>query len=274
MKNSINLVPKPSMKIARIMEFDRMEIDNPIFFHPISLQYFDRINFITSYIKKKYSPKNTKVAEFGCAQANMSLLLSEEGYDTYAIDIDNDFLEYSKLKYEFGNISWICSNIEDLSMQKNFFDVIILGEVVEHCAYPEEIVKKVSEFLKVDGVMIITTPNGSRIKTNMKTFKDFIDPSKREELKKKQFAPDGEGHLFLFTLDELPLIIPTNLNLIKKGYLGSTLLFVILYKMRYIFPYFLFKKNALLKINRCLSNLLIFNKLTYNNIYIVLKKNN
>jgi len=121
MKNS-NCLLKTSPKISKIIEFDKNEIDNPIHYHPLKLAYMDRINFIIDYIKKNYTPINIEIAEFGCAQANMSLLLAQEGYETFAIDIDEEFIEYSKKKYEFGKITWICSNIEDLSIEKTFFD--------------------------------------------------------------------------------------------------------------------------------------------------------
>jgi len=272
MKNS-NLLHSASKKITKIIEFDKMEIDNPVYYHPQKLAYMDRINYIINYIKKIYIPTNTRIAEFGCAQANMSLLLAQEGYETYAIDIEKEFLEYSKLKYEYGKITWILSNVEELSLEKKF-DVIILGEVIEHCAYPEEIIKNITDFLKVNGVLIITTPNGSRIRTKLKTFTHFKEPAKRKEFEQFQFGPDGDNHLFLFTLNELSLIIPGNLKLISKGYLGSTILFSYLYKLRNIFPNNLVKYNTLLKIIRGLSHMYIFNKLTFNNIFIILKKIN
>jgi 2-polyprenyl-3-methyl-5-hydroxy-6-metoxy-1,4-benzoquinol methylase len=91
------------------------------------------------------------VGEFGCAQANMSLLLAESGYEVYAIDVNLSFLEYSRLKWEKGDIKWILGNIDNLAIPELSLDVAILGEVVEHCAYPEEIVEKVFGIVRPGG---------------------------------------------------------------------------------------------------------------------------
>ena len=105
MKNSLELENHIDVKYNKILSNDKIEIDNPDKYHPRRLLYIDRIITIIEKIKKKFPiPDDIKIGEFGCAQGNMSLILAEIGYKVFEIDISTSFLEYSKLKYEMGDI--------------------------------------------------------------------------------------------------------------------------------------------------------------------------
>ncbi len=154
----------------------------------------------------------------------MGLKLAEDGYKVFSFDINPSFLAYSKMKYEKGNIPWLAGNIETLDFPRGSLDVAIAGEIVEHCAYPEDILGKILEFVKPGGILIVTTPNGARILNPLPTFGQVAgkdDASVRFET----VQAGGEDHLFLFKLDELAMIVPDNSEIIEKGYLGGTVLY-------------------------------------------------
>jgi len=154
----------------------------------------------------------------------MSLILAEMRYKVFAIDIRENFLEYSKLKYEKGDIEWICSNIEMCKFEEEYFDAIVMGELVEHCAFPERIIDRVFKFLKKNGLLILTTPNGQYIRNKGLATFGSLSKKDKESLQKKQFGPDGVDHLFLFTMEDLKLLLPVNSKIINKGYIGSAVL--------------------------------------------------
>ncbi len=52
-------------------------------------------------------PTGGRIIEIGCAQANMSLLLAESGYDCTACDIDADAIAYGRKKFEHGSMNWV-----------------------------------------------------------------------------------------------------------------------------------------------------------------------
>lgn len=268
MKSSWNLGKELCEKYQKILNYDRNEIDNPDKYNPLRLMYIDRIRTVISIIRKNFTAsKEIKIGDFGCAQGNTSLTLAELGYKVYATDINPVFIEYSKMKYEKGEIEWIVGNIDDLGLPANFLDAAITGEVIEHCAYPEEIVEKIISFVRPGGLLIFTTPNGSRIRTNLPTFEQVLEKGKRKVFEQRQFGPDGEHHLFLFKLEEIKYIIK-DVSIIEEGYCGSTIL-----ANKYSHPFLkLFPITLVEWAISILSRIPIVNRKTFNNLYVVLKK--
>lgn len=223
MKNSFDINASIAKSTISLLNHDRIEVDNPNHHAPEKLAYLDRINTIINWIRKAFpDPTAVKIAEFGCAQGNISLILAELGYKVYAIDINEQFLSYSMMKYEKGDIEWIKSNINELNLPEGILDIAILGEVIEHCAYPEDIINKVLKYIHLDGCLIITTPNGAQINNRLPTFKQIKRKDQRTIFLKKQFKPDGENHLFVFKLEELIAILPDEAKVLESGYLGGT----------------------------------------------------
>ncbi len=56
---------------------------------------------------------------------------------------------------------WIKANIEtyDFPFEKEYFDVIIFGDVFEHLVDPWNIIKRITPFLKIGGSLITSIPN-------------------------------------------------------------------------------------------------------------------
>lgn len=273
MKNCYSMNNHIESRFDKLIRFDMEEIDNPDRFNTWRLYYMNRINKIISLIKILLPYSNGKViGDLACAQCNVGLSLAEIGYKVVAMDIDSNMLDYAKLKYEKGEIEWVNSNIGESNLQKNSFDAIVLGEVVEHCAFPEKIVKKAFDYLKEGGFLIITTPNGSRIrkKIYLSSFKKTIYLDKtRGNLEKRQFGPSGEDHLFLLRPEELKLIIPENSKIVNKGYLGGTFLInsISIKLLKKITPF-----QFVEKIIDLVNKVPIINRYTCNNLFIVIRK--
>lgn len=266
MKNSFDLAKTLSDRFARILETDQREIDNPDPYRPACRNYMDRIEKIMMLVGKM-SPPGVAVGEIGCAQGNMSLLLAEKGYKVKAFDINPDFLEYSKLKYEHGDMEWVHSNLEDLAEGLRF-DAIILGEIIEHCAWPEKVIQTAVHRLNPGGLLIVTTPNAEKMGEHLPTFSKFESEEKRKELEKTQFGPAGEDHLFLFTMKEMLSLVPEGTEIIEAGYLGGSLAFNS--KSHHLFRVLPLKFYA--KIIRAAAQLPILNRFSFHNLYMVLRK--
>jgi polyhydroxyalkanoate synthesis regulator phasin len=92
-------------------------------------------------------------------------LLAREGKQVLGVDIVKESIDFAqKLKSEedketqdnvqFKNLDYLKTPI------KEKFDTIILGEILEHLFYPEELIKKALKNLKQNGRILITTPFG------------------------------------------------------------------------------------------------------------------
>ncbi len=264
---SIQQIEKTSQpeKFVRLSEIDKREIDNPVAYHHGRLNYVDRLNKIISVLGRKFpNPAAVRMADIGCCQANLSLLMAEKGFDVTAIDINPDFLEYAALKKENGKIKFVQGNFDSLKME-GLFDIIMLGEIVEHCAYPEDFTKKAAEYLKPGGVLFVTTPNADMFMNDLPTFGKLKNREDRKFLEERQFGPDGEDHLFLFTLDDLKLIVPDGISLEESGYLGGT----VLINKRTIFMLSILPKGWPEALERLIANIPFLNRLTCHGIYAV-----
>jgi 2-polyprenyl-3-methyl-5-hydroxy-6-metoxy-1,4-benzoquinol methylase len=266
MKNSFILAKTLPGQFARLLETDQREIDNPDPYKPACRNYLDRIETVVGLVKKM-APPNAEVAEIGSAQGNMSLLLAEQGFQARAIDINPMFLDYSKLKYERGSITWLHSNLEDLNPSL-LFDAVILGEIIEHCAWPEKVIIGAVNHLKPEGLLIVTTPNAEKINEHLPTFSSFADEAKRRELEKLQFGPDGENHLFLFTLKEMKSLVPAGTKLVDWGYLGGSL--ALNSRTHHLFRFLPLKLYG--HMIRWMSRIPILNRFSFHNIYMVIQK--
>lgn len=221
MKNSFDLEKNIGEKFQYIKRFDQNEIDNPDKHSLLKINYNNRLSKVVGLVRKYFKPSlDIRIADLGCAQGNTALMLAEMGYKVFAVDIRNDFLEYSRLKYEKGNIRYICANVENCGFRQEYFDVIIMGELIEHCAFPEHIISNTVKFLKKKGILIITTPNGQYFRNILPAFSS-LKVEERELLKAKQYAPDGTDHLFLFSKKGATSIIPSGYRAIKSGYIGT-----------------------------------------------------
>jgi 2-polyprenyl-3-methyl-5-hydroxy-6-metoxy-1,4-benzoquinol methylase len=76
--------------------------------------------------------------------------------EVYGIESVEEIAKFGALNYNI-----ICGNIEqmELSYEKESFDYIIFGDVLEHCIHPDEVLRKARGYLKTDGHVLASIPN-------------------------------------------------------------------------------------------------------------------
>lgn len=158
--------------------------------------YFLRLRLVVELICK-HVPRGARVADLACANGNFSLLLAESGYRVTAVDIQPDFLKYTRRKHTHGELVTREANIIEYRDPEPF-DAVILGEVIEHVAHPDQLLASARENLRPGGVLVLTTPNGEEHGHGLPTYSEVRDPSLFEG---KQFH--WGDHLFLYTEPEL-----------------------------------------------------------------------
>jgi SAM-dependent methyltransferase len=74
-------------------------------------------------------------------------------------------------------VNYVAGNLYELPFPEASFDVVVSQEVIAHVSDPQDFLKRISEFLKPDGHLIITTANRVVIE------RTDLPPDPREHIK-------------------------------------------------------------------------------------------
>ena len=105
-----------------------------------------------------------RILDIGCGYCYLTKFLKLQGLQIQAIDFY--YGDIPKIRCQQSSVPFFQLNIEadDFPFGEAFFDIILLGEVLEHLNYSPLIpLKKIRRALKREGRLILTTPNGRRL---------------------------------------------------------------------------------------------------------------
>lgn len=227
-----------------------------------SVFYMSRIEKTVSSIER-FMPKGKSVLDIGCAQATVPILLAEKGYRVIASDLNSESLEYASMRYEFGDCKFVTLNAEKLPF-KSRFDIIILGEFLEHVAHPDKILRYYGNYLNDNGIIVATTPNG-HAPHNWK-FKSYTELKNGSDIDIKQFGPERDDHVFNFRFKELKnLFLECGYDILISDYFNSY--FINPINLHKVLPEYMIKK-----INGNSSKIPFFNKYISMGLFFVVRK--
>lgn len=159
--------------------------------------YAKRRKYTLELVRSVAAP-GARVLDVAAAQGNFSLGLAERGYEVTWNDLRTDLADYVRLKYEHGKLHFAPGNVLDLKCEP--FDVVLITEVIEHVAHPDQFLCQIAQLVKPGGYVIMTTPNGGYFLNNLPKFSECKDASRYEAV---QFQPNSDGHIFLLHEEEL-----------------------------------------------------------------------
>jgi 2-polyprenyl-3-methyl-5-hydroxy-6-metoxy-1,4-benzoquinol methylase len=163
-----------------------------------ALAYQNRRQVTLDLITSALAP-GARVLDVAAAQGNFSLTLAEMGYDVTWNDLRAELADYVRLKHERGTIRYAPGNAFDLAADA-VYDGIVMTEVIEHVAHPDELLARAACLLRPGGCIVLTTPNGAYFRNRLPRFTDCPDPAVYESV---QFKPNADGHIFLLHPDEM-----------------------------------------------------------------------
>ena len=219
MKSARHLAPTGPYQ-ERLREFDLREIDAEDRRSLFHRKYMARLTRVMGIIQRELPP-GSRVLEVGCSQANASLLLAERGYLSIGLDIRPAALQYARSKYEHGEFHCVTGSAEALPLAADSLDVVIIGELLEHCAQPVAIIHECMRPIRTGGILVITTPNGGYVGLRHDPrYRPDVPPE--DELAQRQFLPDT--HVGTFTRASLwHLLAAAGLEVLHCAYVGSAL---------------------------------------------------
>ncbi|MGO9803431.1 MAG: class I SAM-dependent methyltransferase [Steroidobacteraceae bacterium] len=183
---------------AKSYAYDLEEIYGQVSDRGYFYAYENRRRHAITLLTEALAP-GARILDIGAAQGNFSLQLAEMGFEVTWNDLRGELADYVRLKHERGTLHFAVGNAFELQFPQPF-DAVLITEIIEHVAHPDEFLAKAAGLLKSDGCVVLTTPNGAYFRNKLPRFSDCPDPSVYEAV---QFKPDSDGHIFLLHTDEV-----------------------------------------------------------------------
>jgi len=121
------------------------------------MRYSLTTRFKDRHIMKLMMPlNNKKVLDIGCGIGYLSELVINHNGMAYGIDVESDAINYCSdhIDGEFK-----VGSAYDLPYEDNYFDYIILADVIEHIEHPSKVLTEIKRVAKNNAEVIISTPN-------------------------------------------------------------------------------------------------------------------
>jgi methionine biosynthesis protein MetW len=120
---------------------------------------YERNRVLPLFFIPLYTLSYRKVLDVGCGDGSVSEFLEKNGFDVTSLDISQNAIE--KAKYERGLKKCIVGNAEQLPFSNETFDIVFLGDVIEHLFNPQKAIMEANRVLKKEGRIIVSFPNMS-----------------------------------------------------------------------------------------------------------------
>lgn len=130
--------------------FEDMEIDQ-------RKQRYVYLNFNNKLDQiEKRKGKRGKLLDVGCAFGFFMDVARERGWTVAGIEISEYASEYAARQL---GLSVVNKTITEAMFEEKSFDVITMWYVIEHLPNPKQVLRHLINFLKDDGMLVISTPN-------------------------------------------------------------------------------------------------------------------
>ena len=127
---------------------------------------FTGIHSTILHFLKPYLDNKKKVLDVGCGAGRLSIILSKFVGEIDSFDYSEKAIETAKIfakHSQINNVNFSVSEIKNFYPGKKY-DVITISEVIEHVDDPVSFLKRISNFLKEKGIMVVSCPNFENFK--------------------------------------------------------------------------------------------------------------
>ena len=128
---------------------------------PEDLHNLEYMRILTPYVFAHPLVIGRSVLDVGCSSGYGSLLfIKKEAERVLALDLDAAKLtRISQLYTQYHNFNILVMDAQRLGMKDHSFEVATYFEVIEHVSQPDMLLSEIRRVLRLDGVLLLTTPN-------------------------------------------------------------------------------------------------------------------
>jgi SAM-dependent methyltransferase len=120
-----------------------------------------RLDFVEASVRSSGSSSMIDVLEVGCGTGELlSVPLARRGFHVTGIDVHEASIERAREHARGVDIELSCERLEERIALGRRYSLVICSEVLEHLDAPGEMLRKLHEVTRSDGVLIVTVPNG------------------------------------------------------------------------------------------------------------------
>ncbi len=117
----------------------------------------------------RYLPESARmILDVGCGEGGFGELIKQgRDAEVWGVELDPEVAEKAKKRLDrvfVGNIE-----TDRFDLPEEYFDCIVLNDVLEHLYYPWDVLERLKKYLKTDGHVIASIPN-IRYYVNLKKF--------------------------------------------------------------------------------------------------------
>jgi len=111
------------------------------------------IDLIPNVINQR---RRKKILDIGCGDGSF-IIKFKENCEVFGVDISEKAVEIAK---EAGvNACRVDVSCEKLPFESEYFDIVYMGDVIEHLVNPDFAINEVVRVMKANGFLVLSTPN-------------------------------------------------------------------------------------------------------------------
>ena len=115
----------------------------------------DRITFKERLKKIEKRVRGKRMLDIGCNTGTFLGVAKEAGWGCYGVDVNKGVRKECEKK----GISFFHGTLDTIKFKKNFFDVIIMNDLIEHVHDPRKLLQQARKILKQEGIIFMVTPD-------------------------------------------------------------------------------------------------------------------
>ena len=125
--------------------------------------------------------KNTDtVLDFACGTGITTIELAKQVQEIHAIDISRDMISFATnktRKHSINNVRYSVCDIMSNEIKENSFDVVLAFNVLHFLTNTDEVLERIRQLVKDDGLFISVTDCSGEKKTIISTIQSFLSRS-------------------------------------------------------------------------------------------------